>query len=359
PIKTYIGEASDALVREAVERELERGGQVFFVHNRVQSIESVAAYLRELLPGVRFAVAHGQLAPRRLESVMHDFIAHAHDVLVTTTIVENGTDIPNCNTLIVNRADRFGLAQLYQLRGRVGRGRHRAYAYLFTPPRRVIGEQAYRRLAAVAEFNELGSGYRLALKDLELRGAGDVLGPQQSGFIEQVGFDLYVRMLREAVAQLKGEEPEEREPRTQVTGDFSAYLPDDYVGSPELKLRLYRRLAECRSLAGARELAAEFADRFGPLPEPVQNLFAALEAKLLGDAAGVREVRLAGRRISLVFDDFSRAGRVDLTGCAAVKDIQPRAGAHGEGVLEVWAAGEALRAAGELLAFMGESLASR
>ncbi|MCX7022853.1 MAG: transcription-repair coupling factor [bacterium] len=357
PIKTYIGEASDALILEAVGRELERGGQVFFIHNRVQSIDSVAAYLQERMPDVRFGVAHGQLPPRRLESVMHDFIAHDYDVLVTTTIVENGTDIPNCNTIIVNRADRFGLAQLYQLRGRVGRGKHRAYAYLFTPPRRVIGELAYRRLAAVAEFNELGSGYRLALKDLELRGAGDVLGPQQSGFIEQVGFDLYVRLLREAVAELRGEAAEVREPQTQVTGDFSAYLPDGYVGSPELKLRLYRRLAECRTLDRAGELKEEFADRFGPLPREVENLFAALEVKLLGDAAGVKEVRTSGRKISLTFDDFSRAGRVNLTGCAAVSDIRPRIGAHGLGLLEAWAVDDPLRAAGELVALLKKSLA--
>ena len=357
PIKTYIGEASDALILEAVGRELERGGQVFFVHNRVQSIDSVTAYLQERMPGVRFGVAHGQLPPRRLESVMHDFIAHDYDVLVTTTIVENGTDIPNCNTIIVNRADRFGLAQIYQLRGRVGRGKHRAYAYLFTPPRRVIGEPAYRRLAAVAEFNELGSGYRLALKDLELRGAGDVLGPQQSGFIEQVGFDLYVRLLREAVAEFRGETAEVREPQTQVTGDFSAYLPDSYVGSPELKLRLYRRLAECRTPERSGELKEEFADRFGPLPEPVENLFAALEVKLLGDAAGVKEVRTSGRRINLTFDDFSRAGRVDLTGCAAVSDLRPRIGAHGQGLLEAWAVDNPLRAAGELIAFLKKSLA--
>jgi transcription-repair coupling factor (superfamily II helicase) len=358
PIKTYIGEASDALVLDAVGRELERGGQVFFVHNRVQSINSVAAYLRELMPEVRFGVAHGQLSPRRLESVMHDFINHAYDVLVTTTIIENGTDIPNCNTIIVNRADRFGLAGLYQLRGRVGRGRHRAYAYLFTPPRRVIGEGAYRRLMAVAEFNELGSGYRLALKDLELRGAGDVLGPQQSGFIEQVGFDLYVRLLREAVAGLRGEEPEASAPQTQVSGDFAAYVPDEYVGSPELKLRLYRRLAECRSLTEADELRREFKDRFGPPPEPVENLFTALEIKLLGDSFGVQEVRISGRRISLAFGDFSRVGRVDLTGCDAVADVRPRVGAYGKGLLESRSVRDPLRAARDLTAFIASSLSA-
>jgi len=220
-----------------------------------------------------------------------------------------------------------------------------------------VGEPAYRRLAAVAEFNELGSGYRLALKDLELRGAGDVLGPQQSGFIEQVGFDLYVRLLREAVAELRGEAPEVREPETQVTGDFSAYIPDAYVGSPELKLRLYRRLAECRTPERAMELKDEFADRFGPLPPEVENLFSALEVKLLGDAVRVKEVRTSGRKISLAFDDFSRAGRVDLTGCAAVSDLRPRIGAHGRGLLEARAAGDPLRAVAELLAYLYESLA--
>ncbi len=358
PIKTYIGETSDVLIREAVGRELERGGQVFFVHNRVQSIDTVAAYLQELMPGVRFCVAHGQLPSRRLESVMHDFIGHSYDVLVTTTIIENGTDIPNCNTIIINRADRFGLAQLYQLRGRVGRGRHRAYAYLFTPPRRVIGEQAYRRLAAVAEFNDLGSGYRLALKDLELRGAGDVLGPQQSGFVEQVGFDLYVRLLKEAVAKLRGEEMEAGEPRTQVTGDFAAYIPDDYVGSPEIKLGLYRRLAECRTLTGVDDLRLEFEDRFGPLPEPMINLFTALEVKILGGPAGVKEIRIRGRRITLSFDDFSRAGRTDLSGCEAVTDICPKIGSHGEGLLEVSAVCPPLLAAREIMATINSSLST-
>ncbi|MCK4593861.1 transcription-repair coupling factor, partial [bacterium] len=359
PIKTYIGETSDVLIGEAVGRELERGGQVFFVHNRVQSIDSVAACLQELMPGVRFCVAHGQLPSRRLESVMHDFIDHSYDVLITTTIIENGTDIPNCNTIIINRADRFGLAQLYQLRGRVGRGRHRAYAYLFTPPRRVIGEQAYRRLAAVAEFNELGSGYRLALKDLELRGAGDVLGPQQSGFVEQVGFDLYVRLLKEAVAKLRGEEAEAGEPRTQVTGDFAAYIPDDYVGSPEIKLRLYRRLAECRTLTGVDDLRREFEDRFGPLPEPVINLFTTLEVRILGDPAGVKEVRIRGRRISLSFDDFSRVGRVNLSRCEAVTDICPKIGSHGEGLLEVLAENHPLLAAREITATINSSLSTK
>jgi transcription-repair coupling factor (superfamily II helicase) len=356
PIRTYIGETDDALIREAVERELDRGGQVFFVHNRVQSIQEVAGYLGELLPEARLAIAHGRMTPRRLEGVVHEFINHVYDVLVTTTIIENGMDIPNVNTIIINRADRFGLAQLYQLRGRVGRGRHQAYAYLFTPPRRIIGEQAFKRLQALAEFNELGSGFRLAQRDLELRGAGDVLGPSQSGFIEQVGFDLYVRLLREAVAELQGEPLEAREPQTQVKGDFAAFLPDTYVGGPELKIRLYRRLAEVRSLEAARELAAEFRDRFGEPPAAAVNLFTALEVKLLGDTLGVEEVQIGRRRFSLALTNLGRVGRVDLGGCAAVHNPRPRVGAGGRGVIEFSSRGPALAAARDLLAYLVDGL---
>jgi transcription-repair coupling factor (superfamily II helicase) len=355
PIKTFIGETSNALIREAVERELERGGQVFFLHNRVQSIQEVTLYLQELLPEVRFGIAHGQLAPRRLESVIHDFVNHAFDVLVTTTIIENGIDIPNVNTIIINRADRFGLAQLYQLRGRVGRGRHRAYAYLFTPPRRVLPEPAFKRLRAVAEFNELGSGLRLAQRDLELRGAGDVLGQSQSGFIEQVGFDLYVRLLKEAVAELQGEE-RTPEPTTEVKGDFSAYLPDDYVGGSELKIQLYRRLAEIRSLSEAVELRREFADRFGDPPRPAERLFTALEIKLLGSPLGLREARVDGRRLRLAFDDFSRVGRVDLSGCRAVRDLRTRLDGRGRGELVVRPVGDPLEAAREIVGYLQAAL---
>ncbi len=355
PVKTFIGETSNKLIVEAISRELDRGGQVFFVHNRVQSISNVAAFLQELMPDVRFGIAHGQMAPRRLEAIMHDFIHHNYDVLVCTTIIENGTDIPNANTIIINRADRFGLSQLYQLRGRVGRSRHRAYAYLFTPPKMIIGELAWKRLKSVAEFNELGSGYRLAMKDLELRGAGDVLGPAQSGFIEQVGFDLYVRMLKEAVAELKGDTSKRARPKTQVSGDFPAFLPDDYVGSPELKLRLYRQLAEVVSLSEAEDLRLEFLDRFGELPETVENLFAALAVKLLGDGLGVNEVRIKKQRLSFTFDNFATVGRIALGKVDAVDGLLPRVGKHGTGVLEARARIAPLEAARELLLAMTEA----
>ncbi len=272
PVHTEVLEMDDAVITDAVLREVDRGGQVFYVHNRVETIHNTALRVQHLVPQVRVAVAHGQMAERPLEQVMLDFIEKRFDVLVSTMIVESGLDIPSVNTLVVDRADTLGLAQLYQLRGRVGRSAHRAFAYLLVPSRRVLTEEAEKRLRVIEEFDELGVGFKIALKDLEIRGAGNLLGPEQHGFIVGLGFDLYVKLLEEAVTTLKGDEPAiASEPR--LLTDWSAFLPDDYVPDEHEKLGLYRRLAETRSLDELDALTLEALDRFGQLPPPAVALF--------------------------------------------------------------------------------------
>ena len=271
PILTYVGEQDDRAVAEAVRRELLREGQVFYVHNRVQDIERVARDLRELVPDARVAVAHGQMDEGSLEQVVLDFADGQTDVLVCTTIIESGIDMPSVNTLVVDRADLLGLGQLHQLRGRVGRAGRRAYAYLLHPRDRVLSETAYERLRTIGEHTDLGSGFKIAMRDLEIRGAGNLLGNDQSGHIAAVGYDLYVRLVAEAVAELKGEPV--RVP-TELTIDIpvDAYLPKEYVDREDLRLEAYRRLADVRDRATVEDLRAEWLDRYGPLPRPAERL---------------------------------------------------------------------------------------
>jgi transcription-repair coupling factor (superfamily II helicase) len=291
PVHTEILEVDDEVVTDAILREIDRGGQVFFVHNRVETIHHAALMVQKLVPQVRVAVAHGQMAERQLEQVMLEFLDRRHDVLVSTMIIESGLDIPSVNTLVVDRADTLGLAQLYQLRGRVGRSAHRAYAYLLVPSRRVLTEEAEKRLRVIEEFDDLGAGFKIALKDLEIRGAGNLLGPEQHGFILGLGFDLYVKLLEEAVAELKGELPEHlAEPR--LLTDWSAFLPDDYVPDEHDKLNLYRRLAETRSLEELDDLTLEMLDRFGQLPPPAVALFELRRLRLLGAGPQVEALRI-------------------------------------------------------------------
>ncbi len=291
PVHTEILEHDDEVIADAVLREVDRGGQVFHVHNRVETIHNVAIRLQRLLPQVRVSVAHGQMPERQLEQVMLDFLDRRSDVLVSTMIIESGLDIPSVNTLIVDRADTLGLAQLYQLRGRVGRSSHRAFAYLLVPSRRVLTEDAEKRLRVIEEFDDLGMGFKVALKDLEIRGAGNLLGPEQSGFIIGLGFDLYVKLLEEAVATLRGEAAEVR-PEPRLLTDWSAFLPDDYVPDEHEKLNLYRRLAEVRALAELDDLVVEMLDRFGQLPEPAVALFELRRMRLLGAGANVESLRV-------------------------------------------------------------------
>jgi transcription-repair coupling factor (superfamily II helicase) len=295
PILTYVGEYDDRAVAEAIRRELLREGQVFFVHNRVQDIEKVAEHVRALVPDARVAVAHGQMDEGSLEKVVLDFWEGRYDVLVCTTIIESGIDMPTVNTMVVDRADLLGLGQLHQLRGRVGRGDRRAYAYLLFPEDRALTEQAYERLRTIGEQTELGSGFKIAMRDLEIRGAGNLLGNDQSGHIAAVGYDLYVRMVSEAVAELKGEPV--REP-VEITIDLpvKASLPESYVGREDLRLEAYRRLVEVRDPSDVDDLRREWVDRYGPIPETAAALLevGSLRAECL--RTGVTEVSAAPSR---------------------------------------------------------------
>src|SRR5438105_3342021 len=278
-IRTYVGEVDDELIVSALTREKERGGQSFYLHNRVETIDEAAAKLRQLCPGLRLVVAHGQMRERELEQRMMSFLSGEADVLVSTTIIESGLDIPHANTLIVERADALGLAQLYQIRGRVGRSDVLAHAYLFYPDSAELTPEARARLATLADHTELGAGFAIAMRDLEIRGAGDLLGAEQSGHVAALGFELYVEMLHEAIAELSGERRVIARP-VRVDARVDAYVPANYIGSEALKIDLHRRLALSESEDELRELQAATEDRFGPLPEPVENLFLIQEAKL-------------------------------------------------------------------------------
>jgi len=289
PILTYVGESDDRAATEAIRRELLREGQVFFVHNRVADIEAVSARVRELVPEARVAIAHGQMDEGSLEKVMVDFWERAYDVLVCTTIIESGLDMPTVNTMVVDRADLLGLAQLYQLRGRVGRSGQRAYAYLFHPEGRVLTEEAYERLKTLGEFTDLGSGFKIAMRDLEIRGAGNLLGGVQSGHMAAVGFDLYCQMVTEAVGELTGELPPEP---VEISVDLpvTASIPRDYIARDDLRMEAYRRLAAVGSRADVDDIAAEWSDRYGPPPPHAANLLAVARVRAECVRLGIREV---------------------------------------------------------------------
>jgi transcription-repair coupling factor (superfamily II helicase) len=298
PIKTYVAEYNDRLIREAILRELERNGQVFFVHNRVQSIELITQKLEMLVPEARFTIAHGRMHEDALETVMADFAQGKSDVLVCTTIIESGLDMPNVNTLIVNQADKFGLTQLYQLRGRVGRGTNLAHAYFLYDREKRLTPTAQRRLRTIYEATELGAGISIAMKDLEIRGAGTLLGTKQSGYITAIGFNLYTRLLAEAVeaqkAKRAGVKEEEakppRLPAPSVNLPLDAYIPEDYVPDLETRLAMYQKLVKVEKLEQIESLTQEFHDRFGALPEEVQNLLYAVRIKLLAAQAGIESI---------------------------------------------------------------------
>ena len=306
PVLTFVEPFDDALIEEAVSRELDRGGQVFFVHNRIETILAIADHLKRIVPRARVAVGHGQLKERELESVMRQFVEGEVDILVSTLIVESGLDVPNANTMFVNRADHLGLAQLYQLRGRVGRSHRRAYCFLLVPER--IDDDAERRLSVLEHHTELGSGYRVALKDLELRGAGNLLGPEQSGFVHSVGFDLYLRLLEETVRQQAEGESHKAWIPSDVSLDFPSFLPDDYILSQDAKLDVYRRLTSLRASKDIEALQSEVRDRFGPLPPPALALFGAAMLRVLGAALGVDGVlvRASEARVSFRADAIPR-----------------------------------------------------
>jgi len=298
PILTYVGEYEERAVAEAIRRELLREGQVFYVHNRVIDIEEKAEQLRQLVPEARVAVAHGQMDEGTLEQVVYDFWQGEYDVLVCTTIIESGIDMPTVNTLVVDRADRLGLGQLHQLRGRVGRSGQRAYAYLFHPRDQALTEEAYERLRTIGEATELGSGFKIAMRDLEIRGAGNLLGENQSGHIAAVGYDLYCQMVTEAVAEMKGEEL--RQPaEVKLDVPVDAYLPTDYVAKEELRLEAYRRLADVTTEAAVADIRAEWEDRYGPVPEPAERLLMVGLLRAECHRTGVRDLSITGTQARL------------------------------------------------------------
>ena len=288
-IQTVVAKFDEKIVRSAVEVELERGGQVYFVHNRVESIYEIAARIQELVPAARVAVGHGQMSETELERVMLAFMHHEYDVLVATTIIENGLDIPLANTILINRADRHGLSELYQLRGRVGRSNRRAYAYLLIPPEQELTEIARRRLAALKEFSDLGAGFKIAALDLELRGAGNMLGGEQSGHIEAVGFELYTSMLEAAVKEMKGEASEER-PATQLNLGIALRIDESYVPEENQRLRLYKKIAGAASEAAVAEVRAEMEDRYGAPPDATVYLLEAAKLRLECERMGIAQV---------------------------------------------------------------------
>ena len=306
-IQTVVAGFDDKLIKTAIEHELERSGQAYFVHNRVETIHEIAAKVQELAPKARVIIGHGQMSEGELEKVMLKFIRHEADVLVATTIIENGLDIPLCNTIIVNRADRHGLSELYQLRGRVGRSNRRAYAYLLVPPEAELTPLARRRLAALKEFSDLGAGFKIAALDLELRGAGNLLGGQQSGHIDAVGFELYTTMLERTVRELKGEEvPAEVD--TQLNLGINIRIPADYIGEENQRLRMYKRAAGVETAAQLDDVRAELVDRYGEPPEPVRHLLEYAALKLLARRVGVTTI---DRRRDVVTIKFTGNAEVD------------------------------------------------
>ena len=318
PILTYVGELEERAVTEALRRELLREGQAFFVHNRVRDIEDVARRVRELVPEARVVVAHGQMDEGTLERVVFDFWERRSDVLVCTTIIESGIDMPTVNTLVVDRADLLGLGQLHQLRGRVGRGGHRAYAYLFHPAGRVLTEQAFERLRTIGEHTELGSGFKIAMRDLEIRGAGNLLGRDQSGHVAAVGYDLYVQLVAEAIDDAAGVVRTEL-PTVSLDVPGDAHLPASYVTAEDDRLEAYRRLAQVTTLDALGDVETEWVDRYGPLPEPARILLALAELRVECLRCGVREIQVLPARQGIRRDAVARLSPLELPLSAQVR----------------------------------------
>jgi transcription-repair coupling factor (superfamily II helicase) len=298
PIKTFVGEYKLPLVRTAILHEMERGGQVYFVHNRIENIEQIAYEVKQLVPEARIAIGHGQMSERDLENVMLSFLAHEYDVLLCTTIIESGLDIPNVNTIIINDADKLGLAQMYQLRGRVGRSDVQAYAYCLYTPSKVLSEQAQGRLKAIREFTSLGSGYQIALRDMEIRGVGNILGAEQHGHMISVGFELYCKILEESVAELKGEAVVQ-EADTAIDINVTAYIPESYIEDSEQRLIEYKRLADVKTARELVMLLDEWRDRFGTIPKETEQLTKVVKLRLIASSANVQSIKpdLQGLRL--------------------------------------------------------------
>jgi transcription-repair coupling factor (superfamily II helicase) len=302
PIMTRVAKFDLQLIRRAILEELERHGQVYFVHNRVQSIYALADMLKKLVPEARFEIAHGQMAESALEKIMMRFLDGDFDVLISTTIIESGLDIPTVNTIIINRADRLGLAQLYQLRGRVGRDRWQAYAYLLVPASSVLTPKARERLLAIREASELGSGFRLATRDMEIRGAGDILGPNQHGHISAVGFDMYCQLIREAISELRGE-PIEEAPVTEIKIPCETAIPDEYIAEPTQRLVAYRQFAMLRRKEDIETVLNGLHDQFGEPPVEIRNLAELALLRILGRRLQIEKIEYNGKDIEVRFRD--------------------------------------------------------
>ncbi|MBI3740352.1 MAG: DEAD/DEAH box helicase, partial [Chloroflexi bacterium] len=346
PIKTYVAEYDERLVRDAILRELDRGGQVFFVHNRVIGIGVIAEQLRKLVPEANLAIGHGQMPEEELEAVMYNFAEGKYDVLICTTIIESGIDIPNANTLIVNHADKFGMAQLYQLRGRVGRSAARAYAYLLYEKHNPLSSDAHDRLQAIAEASELGAGFQIAMRDMELRGAGEILGARQSGHIAAVGFDLYCRLLSQAIEQQRAQRSrEDAEPARLwqsplIDLPIQAQIPEEYVADSALRLKLYRRLADVDNIEQVEELEKELRERFGAPPPALQNMFYLLRLKVAATRARLEAIAVEDGRIVIKFgrDDPALQSQLTVQFNGRVRAARDRAWLAGPQVDEQWRA---------------------
>jgi transcription-repair coupling factor (superfamily II helicase) len=311
PVETIVCGYDERVIRDAINRELARGGQIYFLHNRVQTIERVAARIRELCDGARVIVGHGQMEEKELEGVMQSFVAGKADILVSTTIIESGLDIPNANTIIIDRADRFGLADLYQLRGRVGRSGTKAYAYLLLPRELMSVGAARKRVSAIKQYSELGSGFKIAMRDLEIRGAGNLLGTEQSGHIISVGFDLYCKMLRRAVDSAKGQKSfgattalrfdflVTEEGEFIKSGGIPSFVPHAYMGEPKLRIEAYRRLAEVGTRAQTDALRVAWRDRFGPLPDALENALLCAAIRIEASQRRISQVEVKDEKLML------------------------------------------------------------
>jgi transcription-repair coupling factor (superfamily II helicase) len=329
-VETAILPFNKEVIREAIEVEIERGGQVYYVYNRVESIEEIQAFLHEIVPNIRITVGHGQLEEQELSKRMHAFTRGDYDLLLATTIIENGIDIPNVNTMIVHRADRFGLAQLYQLRGRVGRSNQLAYCYLLVPGDQILTEVARKRLAAIREFTDLGAGFRIAARDLEIRGAGNLLGAEQSGHIAAVGIETYLKMLEDAVRELRGEAVEEEGPAVTIDLPVPLAIPTEYITDANLRMEVYRKIAQGE--AEDREILAELADRFGPPPAAVATLLDV--ARLKRDAERLRVQQISAKSGILTIR-LRRDARIDVDRLITFVQNEPGATFSPTGVLTV------------------------
>jgi transcription-repair coupling factor (superfamily II helicase) len=308
PIETFILEFSAEIVTRAIRAELERGGQVYFLHNRVETMPQTHLFLRELMPDVSIEAAHGQMHGEELEEIMRRFVHGEFQVLLSTTIIENGLDIPNVNTIIIDRADMFGVAQLYQLKGRVGRSDAPAYAYLLYPDQRALTELAMKRLRIISDFTELGSGFKIAMKDLEIRGAGNLLGREQSGDILAVGYDMYIRLLDEAIREL-GEGGDEAPPEVLLDMEYSGYIPDSYIPEAMEKMEVYKRIASITTREEHDAVYAELEDRFGPLPDEVVSILSMSEVRIICRKLFVSSLR---ERDGVATVEFAQVSRVPV-----------------------------------------------